>query len=137
MLERALRLRGRWIATPERASDLQAHTPELRIHPALKLIFRYGVIWAVALVIAMAGVSYVAAPAKNPTLIPGPYEDAAPLANKLLYYRQHRSDYNLVLLGDSLTYTGLHPEFIDPLLGTRSVNLAIFAHWFATQYPLI
>ena len=54
---------------------------------------------------------------------------------KLSYYRAHRGELDLLFFGDSRTYCGMAPSRIDPLLGTRSLNLASFAHWFPTQYP--
>jgi hypothetical protein len=101
------------------------------------MMLRYAGWWIAGVFVLMICITYVATPAAQPTLIAGPYEDAPPLANKLLYYRQHKSKFDLILLGDSLTYTGLHPEFLDPKLGTHSINMATFAHWFATQYPLV
>ena len=59
------------------------------------------------------------------------------LINKRAWYELHVNDYNLVFIGDSKTYCGIHPELLDPLLGTRSLNLAIMAHWFPTQLPLV
>lgn len=59
------------------------------------------------------------------------------LENKLAFYHEHKSQFDFILLGDSLAYTGLHPEFIDPELGTHSINLAAFSNWFATQYPFV
>ncbi|MFD2235310.1 hypothetical protein [Phaeospirillum tilakii] len=53
------------------------------------------------------------------------------------FYRQASGRYDLVFLGDSRTYCGIHPELIDPILGTHSINLAQFSNWFPTQYPLV
>ena len=53
------------------------------------------------------------------------------------WYKAHANDFNLVFLGDSRTYCGVHSFLIDPLLGTNSINLAQFAHWLPTQYPMI
>ena len=69
-------------------------------------------------------------------------QDRRPLASgspfqKAEYYRRHADRFDLVFLGDSRTYCGLHPSDIDPLLGTRSYNLSMFAHWLPTQYPAI
>lgn len=61
----------------------------------------------------------------------------ATLVNRVAWYEQHRSDYNLIFLGDSRTYCGIHPDFIDPLLGTSSLNLSVLAHWFPTQLPQV
>jgi hypothetical protein len=43
----------------------------------------------------------------------------------------------VLFLGDSKTYCGIHPELLDPLLQTSSLNLAVFAHWFPTQLALV
>ena len=42
--------------------------------------------------------------------------------------------WDLLFLGDSRTYTDFDPDRLDPLLGTHSLNLAYWAHWFPTQY---
>jgi hypothetical protein len=57
------------------------------------------------------------------------------LINRLAWYKAHRSDYNLVFVGDSRTFTDIHPELLDPLLHTSSINLGTFANWFLTQLP--
>ncbi|HZT86950.1 MAG TPA: hypothetical protein VFA12_03205 [Stellaceae bacterium] len=59
------------------------------------------------------------------------------LVNRMAWYREHLNDYNLVFVGDSRTYCGMHPELIDPLLNTSSINLALFENWFLTQLPQI
>jgi len=137
MLQRILRLRDYWAGAPTREQNEPARVLSGRVHPLLKMMLHYAGWWAAGVFVLMVCVTYIATPAPQPTLVAGPYEDAPPLANKLLYYRQHKSEFDLILLGDSLTYTGLHPEFLDPVLGTHSINIATFAHWFATQYPLI
>ena len=103
-----------------------------------RLTRAYVVWWLLSLVAFATIVSLREAHKAVPSLVdncagvcPGALDD------KLAYYSDHKSEFNVILLGDSLTYTGLHPEFIDPELGTRSVNMAMFAHWFATQYPFI
>lgn len=65
-----------------------------------------------------------------------PLPSGSPL-QKTEFYRQHTARYDLIFLGDSRTYCGLHPDEIDPLLSTRSCNLSMFAHWLPTQYPAI
>ncbi|NGZ06960.1 MAG: hypothetical protein G8237_11455 [Magnetococcales bacterium] len=60
---------------------------------------------------------------------------ARPKDEKKAHYLQHAHTFNLLLVGDSRTYCGLHPEILDPLLGTHSYNLAFMGHWFPTQYP--
>lgn len=56
---------------------------------------------------------------------------------RLAYYEEHKGEFDLLWIGDSRTLCGMHPERLDPLLGTRSLNLAVWAHWFPTQYPFI
>jgi hypothetical protein len=67
-------------------------------------------------------------------------EAAAPrkfttLAGKVRFYQIHASEYDLVFVGDSRTYCDLSPDELDARLGTRSVNLGMWANWFQTQYP--
>lgn len=57
------------------------------------------------------------------------------LPAKLRYYEEHRDEFELLLVGDSRTLCAAHPERLDPLLGLRSLNLAMWAHWLPTQYP--
>ncbi len=69
-------------------------------------------------------------------------QDRRPLASgsplqKSEYYRRHADRFDLVFMGDSRTYCGLHPSDIDLLLGTHSYNLSMFGHWLPTQYPAI
>jgi len=54
-------------------------------------------------------------------------------------YQEHpeREAFDLIFVGDSRTYCGMHPDLMDPLLDTRSLNLARWANWFPTQYPLL
>jgi hypothetical protein len=54
---------------------------------------------------------------------------------KSAHYKNHAADYDLVFLGDSRTLCGLDPLVVDRILGSRSVNLAHWAHWLETQYP--
>jgi hypothetical protein len=61
---------------------------------------------------------------------PSPIGEIRP---KVAYYQEHASDFNLIFLGDSRTYCAFHPERLDPLLGTRSMNLAYWGHWFPVQ----
>lgn len=53
---------------------------------------------------------------------------------KVAWYRQNAGKFNLLFVGDSRAYCAMHPEKIDPLLGSRSFNLSYWAHWFPTQY---
>lgn len=59
------------------------------------------------------------------------------LIDRLAWYKSHTSDYNLVFVGDSRTYCDIHPELLDPLLHTSSLNLGLFAHWYLTQLPFV
>lgn len=59
------------------------------------------------------------------------------LPARMAWYAPRAAEFDLVFLGDSRTYCGIHPEVIDPLLGTASINLSSFAHWFGSQYPQI
>lgn len=59
------------------------------------------------------------------------------LRARLAAYLDRPTDHDLLFLGDSRTYCGLHPDRLDPLLGTRSLNLSRWAHWFPTQYPFL
>lgn len=68
--------------------------------------------------------------------------EAAPGASfgviqRSVWYKQNAGRFDVVFLGDSRTFCGIQPELIDPLLGVRSINLAQFANWLPTQYPLI
>ena len=126
------------IQSSARAAANLRRVPLLRVtdrsRPNLTVAARaraYAICWLVSLVALTALVSLRVAHTPAPNLLSGSLED------KLSYYSLHKSDFDLILLGDSLTYTGLHPEFLDPELGTRSINMAIFAHWLATQYPYI
>lgn len=96
-----------------------------------RLTRTYAVWWLLSLLAITTLISWRAEHKPFSSLLAGPLED------KLAYYHEHKSEFDLILLGDSLTYTGLHPEFIDPGLGTHSINMAAFAHWFATQYPFV
>lgn len=59
---------------------------------------------------------------------------AGRLQQKLAFYATHAEDYNLIFVGDSRTYCAMHPDLIDAELGSKSINLAHWAHWFPTQY---
>jgi hypothetical protein len=54
---------------------------------------------------------------------------------KLARFAKDGRQYDLVFVGDSRAYCGFDPELLDPLLGTHSINLSYWAHWFPTQYP--
>ncbi len=50
------------------------------------------------------------------------------------YYRADPARYDMVFLGDSRTYCGIHSDLIDPQTGRHSINLSAFSHWLPTQY---
>lgn len=60
---------------------------------------------------------------------------AGSVLQKFKSYVESSEQYDLLFVGDSRTYCGLDPQEIDRELGTRSLNLANFAHWLPTQYP--
>jgi len=68
---------------------------------------------------------------KTGAVTPSP---AGRLQQKLAYYARHANEFNLVFTGDSRTYCAMHPDLIDAELGSKSINLAHWAHWFPTQY---
>lgn len=130
MIATVLQLSGRMAGNL--LSVWEAAAPERDVTIKLpRLVRSYARWWLVSLLLFTTIISSMAAHKPLPTLLAGPLED------KLAYYHEHKADFDLILLGDSLTFTGLHPEFIDPLLGSRSINMATFSHWFATQYPFV
>lgn len=56
---------------------------------------------------------------------------------KLELFEQHSGEFDTIFIGDSRTYCDIHPHLLDPLMGTHSINLATWAHWFPTQYPFV
>jgi hypothetical protein len=68
---------------------------------------------------------------KTNVVVPTPFGG---LREKLASYRLHAETYDLVFVGDSRTYCAMHPDLVDPRLGTRSINLARWGHWFPTQH---
>ena len=64
-------------------------------------------------------------------------DGTSPIASRLLHFQENNSDYDLLFIGDSRTYVGLHPEIIDPILKSRSLNLASFSNWMPTNVSLI
>ena len=104
----------------------------LRRSSASALALKY--ILAIALLLAAADFFYAKAsyPGDEPRL------DGYPsLVNRTAWYKLHAAEYNVVFLGDSRTYCGIHPDLLDPLIGTSSINLSVLAHWFPTQLPQI
>jgi hypothetical protein len=59
------------------------------------------------------------------------------IVDRVPWYLKHRNQFNLLFVGDSRTYCGIHTGLIDPQLGTRGINLAQFSHWFPTQYSMM
>lgn len=59
---------------------------------------------------------------------------AGDLKHKVRAYQQAATHYDLVFIGDSRTYCGIHPHRLNPLLKRRVANLAGWAHWLPTQY---
>ncbi len=57
-------------------------------------------------------------------------------ADRIAHYVKFSNKYNLFFLGDSRTFVGMHPDIIDSLLGTESINLSSFSNWFPTQYAI-
>ncbi len=55
-------------------------------------------------------------------------------SSKLVSYADHKSDYKLVFIGDSRTYTDIQPRVIDPIIGRPSYNMASFGLWLPLQY---
>lgn len=53
------------------------------------------------------------------------------------FYKKNSNQYNMLFVGDSRTYCGIHPHLMDARLKRHSINIASFAHWFPTQYPQI
>lgn len=50
------------------------------------------------------------------------------------YYQADPRRFDMLFLGDSRTYCGIHADLIDKLTGRRSINLSAFAHWLPAQY---
>lgn len=94
-------------------------------------VLAYAIIFACTLALVSSGF-HALRQARRPALDP-----AGDLPDKTAFYLAHAGSYNLIFLGDSRAYCALHPELLDPLLGTRSINLAHWAHWLPTQYPQI
>ncbi|MBF0625526.1 MAG: hypothetical protein HQL82_12055 [Magnetococcales bacterium] len=63
--------------------------------------------------------------------------EPTPLQRRLEAFRNRQDPVDLLLLGDSNTYFGLHPEWLDLLLGTRSINLGLDSHFFLSQYLFV
>lgn len=58
------------------------------------------------------------------------------LKGKMNLYKSEASKFDVVFIGDSRTYCGIHPYKLNPKLNINSVNLSYFANWFPTQYPM-
>ena len=97
-----------------------------------RAVIVYLIMLAACLALVLALLRFLNPP---PPLVPR--EGANALApERVAFFARNADKYDMVFLGDSRTYCGIHPEFIDPLLGTRSTNLSIFSNWFPTQFPL-
>jgi len=53
---------------------------------------------------------------------------------RLLWYREHKTEFDLLWLGDSRTYCAMDPTVHDPLLGRHSVNMSIWGLWLPAQW---
>jgi hypothetical protein len=77
----------------------------------------------------MAAVGYSHAPAFEPRL-----GGNQPLENRVEAYLRDPNGYNVIFLGDSRTYCGIHPELIEKFVpAAHGLNLSNFANWFPTQ----
>ncbi len=65
----------------------------------------------------------------KPSLYEGTIREKGKFYNKYAFY------FDLVFIGDSRTYCGIHCDLMDKLLGKRCANMAAVAHWFPTQLP--
>lgn len=59
------------------------------------------------------------------------------LPQKLEYYKLHKNEYKLVFIGDSRTFTNISNYQLDSCLHTNSINMAMWANWFPTQYAFL
>jgi hypothetical protein len=70
---------------------------------------------------------------------PEPFEYKASASGtaweKVKYYLPRAKQFDLVFVGDSRTLCAFDTALYDGMLGTHSINLATWAHWFPTQYP--
>lgn len=96
----------------------------------LRLLFKYGVLFGLFLYAIMAGLSWHMNETNYGARTDGTEE-------KMAFLRQHAQELDLFFIGDSRTYCDIHPEIIDPILGTHSFNLAFFGFWFPSLYPLL
>ncbi len=67
----------------------------------------------------------------------GRHPGAGTLTDKRDYYLSHKNEFNTLILGDSRTLCGMHPDLIDQYWDRNSFNLAHWAVWFPAQYALI
>ncbi|MBF0434818.1 MAG: hypothetical protein HQL77_05515 [Magnetococcales bacterium] len=56
---------------------------------------------------------------------------------KVAFVLNYREKLDLFFFGDSRTFCNIHPEMIDPILGSHSFNLGLFGFWFPSQYPFL
>ncbi|MBF0415490.1 MAG: hypothetical protein HQL79_06945 [Magnetococcales bacterium] len=104
---------------------------QLIVNPdILRILLRYGVSFGLFLYIIMASLSWHMDWTNYGARRNGTEE-------KVEHVLKHREKLDLYFIGDSRTYCNIHPEFIDPILGSHSYNLAFFGFWFPSQYPYL
>ncbi|MCC9625900.1 hypothetical protein LPB41_29860 [Thalassospira sp. MA62] len=59
---------------------------------------------------------------------------ASGLFYKLRDFSRQPDQYDMVFIGDSRSFCALHPELLDPKLGTKSVNLSHWSNWMLLQH---
>lgn len=59
------------------------------------------------------------------------------LPMKMSYYKNHVDEFDMIFLGDSKSFCGMHPDQIDAEMGTNSFNISHWANWLPTQYALL
>ena len=97
-----------------------------------RLLAKYSVVQVIGLLAASVWYSYNYFPSPIPTS-----SGSQGVIGRAQWYGSHAAEFNVIFLGDSRTYCGIHPFLVDPLLKTNSFNLAQFAHWLPTQYSMI
>jgi hypothetical protein len=120
------RLMAAWIASRVKDQgtwDRPVRPRRIAAYVAFAFLFSAAIIWRTS-------------HATYPRFSPSPGGDNA-LASKTEYYLQHRDEFNVIFLGDSRTYCGIHPAIVDEVAGSKSYNLAAFSNWLSTQYALV
>jgi hypothetical protein len=105
--------------------------PRPTVLPVASVALRYALIIFASLLLASFAY-YLATIGRRPPQLLGKHFE-----QKVKFYESHADEFNLVFLGDSRTYCGIHPDLLDPLLSTRSINLATMALWLPLQYAMI